>query len=121
MLGATEQARSVGTAIGGTLVDRINRDPVGFAGVVRLFMLMTTGIAIFSGWRPDVDALTLVTGSVMAFVEGALMWWTRGVVTPDVKVAEKVEAVTEAVTQAATAAGIEVGIAQAKEDIAALA
>jgi hypothetical protein len=70
---------------------RIERDPVGFASVLRLFLAACFAAAVLAGWNPDADRYTLMSASVVAFVEAGLTWWVKGLVTPDAKVVEKVE------------------------------
>lgn len=70
---------------------RLERDPVGFASVLRLFLALCFAIAVLAGWNPDADRYTLMSGALVAFVEAALTWWVKGLVTPDAKVAQKVE------------------------------
>lgn len=60
------------------LWDKIAAEPVAFAAVLRLFILMLT----VYGAKLTVDQIA----ATMAFIEAALMFATRGSVTPNTKV-----------------------------------
>ena len=72
-----------------TVTDRIEREPVGFAGAVKATLLALVPLAILFGWDPTEEEATqalAAVASVAVAVELWATWWVRAAVTPEVAV-----------------------------------
>lgn len=72
----------------------IRSEPVGFAGVIRGWLLAVLGLAVALGWRPDVNAITAAIVSIAGAVEITTTWWSRAAVVPKVAVDEQLATAT---------------------------
>jgi hypothetical protein len=96
--------------------DRIEREPVGFAGAIKATLLALVPLAITFGWKLDAEQATQVLASVGglgATVELWATWWVRAAVTP--------VATAQAQADAALELGTQAGRSAAADDVRAMA
>ena len=56
---------------------RVEDEPVGFAANIRMTLLAVLAIAVFAGWRPDIEDAMATIVAVVAAVEAWTTWWAR--------------------------------------------